>query len=240
MKNFIAFLAIAVMLINISGCKHEPSTRYICLLDISASIYPEEVDREFAEARRIAASMQRGEELTLIPITGNARNDTPGHVVRLAAPAARTPYDGDLVTFRKRAESEIERLKSWSKENPGQHTDIFGTLKMAQDYAPSGQPGVELIVASDLLEDEPEYRFTDDPRLRSPEGARRLAKILQSRFPVLNLSQSSVVRLRSRDAGRLSLERLSALDAFWDTLLTPRDASRPSARLVPSQSLSAK
>ena len=51
-------------------------------------IYPEQVDREprIAEILKIAAGMQRGDELTHIPITSNARSDMPWRFVALAAP----------------------------------------------------------------------------------------------------------------------------------------------------------
>ena len=80
---------------------------------------------------------------------------------------------------------------------------------------------MQLILASDLLEDEPEYRFTDDPRLRTPEEAKRLATRVQKQFPGLKFSKLSVLRMRSKDAGKLSPERSKAVDAVWSELLTP-------------------
>ena len=83
---------------------------------------------------------------------------------------------------------------------------------------PSEQSGVELILASDLSDDEPEYRFTEDPRLRTSESAKLFAITIRRESHMLNLYKSSVFRLRSRDAGRFSPERLRAVDTFWDTL----------------------
>ena len=130
--NRLAVIA-SVMLLPALGCHINSTkpTRTIALLDISGSIYPEEVDREFDEMQKLASILKRGNELILIPIMGNARNDTPGRILRLAAPASRTPFDSDLVAFHKQAGVEIAGMKDWAKRNPTKHTDIFGSLEIA-------------------------------------------------------------------------------------------------------------
>jgi hypothetical protein len=75
------------LLILATGCHREsPHNRYVCLPDISASIYPEAVREEFAAMDKLADHLHRGDQLVIIAIAGNARADVQGHIVRLQVP----------------------------------------------------------------------------------------------------------------------------------------------------------
>jgi hypothetical protein len=43
--------------------------------------------------------MQRGDQLVLIPITGDAANDSGGRVLRLSGPTERETYDAEPFTL---------------------------------------------------------------------------------------------------------------------------------------------
>lgn len=89
-------VALPLLLMLATGC-HRPSlpNQYVCLPDISASIYPDAVRDEFAAMDKLADNLCRGDQLVIIPITCNARNDDQGHIVRLKAPNQRAAYDSD-------------------------------------------------------------------------------------------------------------------------------------------------
>jgi len=213
----------SVALCLVLGCHNNQSksTCTVALLDISGSIYPEEVDREFAEMQALADNMHRGDELILIPIMGNARNDTPGHIVRLVAPQARATFDSDLVAFRKRANTQITGMKDWAKRNTASHTDILGTLEIAGQQSDQTQGNnTRLIVLSDFIEDDDKLNFSRDRPLASVVATRELADgLAQHRAHPLRAAVVSLERLRSRDSVALSNERLNTVDVFWKEFL---------------------
>ena len=212
------------LLLLATGCHRAvPPSRYICLLDISASIYPEAVSDEFAAMDKLANNLHRGNELVIIPITGNARNDVQGHIVRLAAPNQRAAYDSDLTTFRQEAHAEIARLRDWAMSHPSAHTDILGTLQVAQQEAEGRQAGnTRLIVLSDFIEDDGKWNFATDQSVGSVALAIRLAD-RTGRQVKLPFSSIFLGQVRSRDSERLSTSRLDAVEAFWDELLKQPD-----------------
>jgi hypothetical protein len=205
------------------GChRDQPKpTCTVALLDISGSIYTEEVDREFAEMRTLAGRMHRGDALILIPITGNARNDTPGHILRLVVPQSRTAFDSDLSAFRKKADADIAAMEDWAKRNPALHTDILGSLEVARQQAePLQAVNAELLIFSDFLEDETRYNFAKDQTFANVSGARVLADDLaRNRLSPFCAISVHLARLRSRDRAAVSTARLEAVDAFWNDTL---------------------
>jgi len=239
MKRTLAFSSVALCLALGCHSSQPKPTHTIALLDISGSIYPEEVDREFSEMQKLAYNMHRGDELTLIPITGNAHNDTPGHILRLLAPQSRAPFDSDLVAFQKDAYAAIARMKDWAKRNPASHTDILGTLEISgQQIDQMKSAYTKLVVMSDFLEDDGQINFTRDRALTSVVAARASADDLaKHRVHPFRTDGVSLERLRSRDRAALSNMRLEAVDAFWEEFLgkseadvgNPKDGEAPSS-----------
>lgn len=209
-----------LLLLLATGChKSAPPTRYICLLDISASIYPEAVKDEFTAMDELADRLHRGDQLVIIPIASDARNDVQGHIVRIQVPEERAAYDADLVEFRETAHVKIARLRDWAISHPSAHTDILGTLQVAQQEMSSAQTSSwKLIILSDFLEDDGTWNFITEPALDSPAHARSLANGMNSHWkfqpPSVYLGQ-----VRGRDSIDLSKLRWDALDAFWGALL---------------------
>jgi hypothetical protein len=68
---------------------------------------------------------------------------------------------------------------------------------LAQDYAPSGQSESN-ILASDLSDDENEYRFTEDPRLRTSESAKLFAVTIRRESHMLVLAKITICRAISQ------------------------------------------
>jgi hypothetical protein len=209
-----------LLLMFASGCHNQlPPSRYVFLPDISASIYPESVEDEFGAMDTLVDHLHRGDQLVVIPIAGNARTDVQGHIVRLTAPNQRAAYDNDLVTFRQEAHAEIARLRDWAISHPSAHTDILGTLQVAEQEVAERQAGnTRLIVLSDFIEDDDKWNFATDEDLRAVAPALRLAdhtgRHVKSPFSSIFLGQ-----VRSRDSEALPTSRLDAVEAFWDALL---------------------
>ena len=202
------------------GCrKAAPPDQYVCLLDISASIYPEAVRDELAAMDKLADNLNRGDQLVIIPITGNARNDVQGHIVRLHVPEQRTAFDSDLAPFREEAHQEIAQLRNWATSHPSALTDILGTLLVAQQEVAERQADTtRLIVLSDFIEDDGKWNFSTDQNLGSVVLALRLSDRARCHVE-LQFSSVFLGQVRSRDSERLPMSRLDAVEAFWDELL---------------------
>jgi hypothetical protein len=210
------------LLMFASGCHNQlPPSRYIFLPDISASIYPESVEDEFRAMDSLVDHLHRGDQLVIIPIAGNARTDVQGHIVRLHVPEQRTAFDSDLAPFREKAHQEIAQLRNWATSHPSAHTDILGTLQVAQQEVAGRQAGnTRLIVLSDFIDDDGKWNFATDQDVSSIAPALRLADSTRCHVK-LQFSSIFLGHVRSRDSERLSPSRLDAGEAFWDELLKP-------------------
>ena len=111
MIRLLAVLYLAAAIFAFGGCRRRPAAHIVCLIDISRSIDPQSVRGAFTAADRFVDRMGRGDELDLVPITGDARNELGGHVLHLRAPAERQPFDSDLTAFR--ADSHKRRSGRW-------------------------------------------------------------------------------------------------------------------------------
>jgi hypothetical protein len=227
MNRPIGSFLITALLFNLAGCRHQPSAYTVCLLDVSKSITPEGLKLEFKSVDRMAELLERGDELTVIPISGNAMNDTSGHVLRFAAPTERQPYDHDLVVFRQKAHEQISALLDDATRDPAIRTDIFGTLDLVKEefaaHAKNGsQPSLDrtLVIFSDFIEDDGVYRFTSEPTLASSVSAQAFAeRVRTEREFGLDSIQVRLSAIESVDLRHLTLQRQRAIRAFWQAYI---------------------
>lgn len=211
---------LAAALLGLGGCHRQPAVHTICLMDISRSIDRQSIRAEFAAADRLVDRMGRGDELDLIPITGNARNELEGHVLHLLAPTERQSFDSDLTAFRADSHKQIAAMAGWAFLNPPGRTDILGTLDFAlQDGGSATSSRLRLIVLSDFLEQDGALDFTKDPRLVSVAKAKTFADSLAKNSKVRCSCPVYLGRLRSNARHGLSRRRQDAVDAFWAELL---------------------
>jgi hypothetical protein len=191
------------------------------VIDTSLSITPRAEKAVLDAVQDQIAHMQRGDTVVVIPITGDAANDTEGRILRLSAPTQRETYDADLLRFHEQARKQ---LTAWASSlDPHQsRTDILGALEVAQQELAllPKESSAKLVVLSDFLEDDGTYRFVSAGQLATPERAHELGAQLREQAG-FNMSSVSLClgRLESTDFGRISMQRREAVDAFWASYL---------------------
>lgn len=218
MKSSLQVLLATLALVAFAGCRRTPPTDYVVLPDVSKSIERDGILDEFRTIDGLIDRMQRGDSLTIIPITGNAMSETPGHVLRFTAPTERQAYDHDLAVFRQEAHQSIHAMQDTAFANPSKHTDILGALDVARQELETAPPSnaKSLIVMSDFIEDDGTYRFTLDKELANTTAAQKLAERLQHEHAfVLSGVHISLSALQSKDLRSVSTQRQRAVMEFW-------------------------
>src|ERR1035441_7098430 len=206
-----------VLLLTLTACSHHAPEATVEVIDTSLSITPRAEKAVLDAVQNQIAHMQRGDTLVVIPITGDAANDTGGHVLRLSAPTQRETYDTDLRRFHEQARKQ---WIAWiSSLDPYQsRTDILGALDVAQQelvLLPK-ESSPRVIIVSDFLEDDGTYRFVSAGELATPEHGRQFgAQLREQRGFKLPPVLLCLGRLESTDFAPLSKQRREAVDAFW-------------------------
>ncbi|MGA1982953.1 MAG: hypothetical protein ABSG84_10780 [Acidobacteriaceae bacterium] len=209
--------AIFPVLLLLVACSHRTPEATVEVIDTSLSITPRAEQAALNAVQNQIAHMQRGDVLVLIPISGDAANDTGGRILRLSAPTRRETYDTDLHRFQVQARKQYA---AWVKslDQHQSRTDILGALDVAQQEIARlpKESDPKLIVVSDFFEDDGTYRFVSASELATPERARRLAATLREEhgFAMQDVPLC-LGRLESSDFARLPEARKKAVEAFW-------------------------
>ena len=174
------FALLTALLLPLTACSHRIPEATIAVVDTSLSITPRAEKAALDAVRVHIERMQRGDLLILIPITGDAANETGGHILRLSAPIRREAFDADLRHFHEQAGNQ---LAAWaaSLDLHQSKTDILGALDAAQQefvLLPQASQR-QLIVISDFLEDDVTYRFISARELARSDSAAQLAANLR-------------------------------------------------------------
>jgi hypothetical protein len=187
------------------------------VIDTSLSITPRAEKVALDAVQKQIIHMQRGDQLVIIPITGDAANDAGGRILRLSAPTQREAYDADLHRFLEQAGKQFGAWVA-SLDQHQSRTDILGALDAArQELAllPNGM-NPKLVIVSDFLEDDGTYSFVSAGSLASPARARELAaRLLEQHEFTLQGVPLCLGRLESSDFAPLAAQRKEAVLAFW-------------------------
>jgi hypothetical protein len=215
-RGVVLFILSLSMLAS-TGCQHRRSIPlHVCVLvDVSASIEPEARASMFSAVEQIFARLQRGDTLTIIPITGDAEGETQGKILRFELPRNRQVYDQDLRRLGAQLRKALEDAENLTAMNPGGRTDILGAVHIAaQELSGSSRTG--FIVLSDFIQDDSQFDFKTDPRLTNRKRAEQFAKLVAEN-DATRLDNVTVFlgHLRSRDLFSLSRERRRGIEAFW-------------------------
>src|ERR1035437_953035 len=169
MACFLLLLLSALALSSCAGGYHSPAQTIhrVYLLDCSASIAPRALDDAFHQVELQADKMQRGDRISVIPITSDSDTNAQGNILRITVPLNRQPYDQDLKTFRKNFRQDLHALHDHAKAHLFDETDILGSVDLAaQEFAPDGgHIQKRLIVLSDFIEEDDTFDFRTAPAL---------------------------------------------------------------------------
>jgi len=207
-----------LLVLDLSGCSRRVSTATVVLVDPSGSVTAQARKQEFAAVGAFIPEMRRGDLLIVVPIADDEAADIQGRVLRLQAPVRREAYDTDLRRFRDLASREYAAFAADLLAHSGDRTDILGALDVArQEFeAIPGSDRRRLIVLSDFLEEDGQYRFTSDPNLASAAKARNLAaQVRREHGFTLKNAQVNLGTLESTDLAPLGSERRLAVWSFW-------------------------
>src|ERR1035441_8055941 len=116
-----------VLLLPLAACSHRTPEATVEVIDTSLSITPRAEKAALDAVQDQIAHMQREDTLVVIPITGDAANDTEGRVLRLSAPTQRETYDTDLRRFREQSRKQFTAWTA-SLDSHQSRTDILGAL----------------------------------------------------------------------------------------------------------------
>jgi hypothetical protein len=224
-----AFIATVVLSAFVcSGCEQPPTCRLhlVELPDLSASIEPRSEEDALKAMGKAAAGMQRGDSVAVIPIAADADNDDQRRILRWTLSTMREPFDGDLLRLAREERGELQLLLDQTLNHPYRSTDILGSLHLAeQEFSSDPSTTVKAIaILSDLIEDDPQYHFARDRRLKSENTARQFALSLSRGFKELAGVTVYLGGLASRDLKTLPQKRREAIRTFWATLLTAQGA----------------
>ncbi len=220
MKRLCALCLTLILLLATAACERKAtaSRQIIVLIDVSASIEPEAQRSAFQAVANVVSALRRGDSLVVIPITGDAGNESQGHILRLTLAEHREAYDQDLRRAGLNLRRSLEETKAATMRNPGSHTDILGALRLAAEEVRLAGEGrkTTIVVLSDLIQDDNQFDFKSDPALESETSATLLASVSARRQ---GLSPQGIPvflgLVRSKDLGHLSPRRRSAIEAFW-------------------------
>jgi hypothetical protein len=214
--NTVRYASITLLFL-LAGCSHRVPEVTIEVIDTSLSITLRAEKAALDAIQAQIGHMQRGDTLILIPITGDAANDSGGRVLRLSAPTERETYDTDLRRFQEQAGKQFA-LWVASLDKHQSQTDILGALDAAwQELAvlPNGM-NRKLVVVSDFIEDDGTYNFVSTGSLATPARARQLAARLREEHSFTMQGVTLCLgRLESSDFAPLTAQRKEAVRAFW-------------------------
>jgi len=209
--------AATATLFLLTACSHRVPNGTVEVIDTSLSITLRAEKAALNAVQNQIAHMQRGDQLVIIPITGDAANDAGGRVLRLSAPTQRETYDTDLRRFQEQAGKQFAAWVA-SLDKHQSRTDIFGALDAAQQEFATLPNGMnrKLVVVSDFLEDDGNYRFVSAGSLANAVRARDLATRLREQHGfTLQGVPLCLGRLESKDFAPLAAQRKEAVQAFW-------------------------
>lgn len=222
MKLLARFLFSLLLVLTIVSCAggHHSSSRTIhrvYLLDCSASVRPKALEDAVQQIDLVAAGMQRGDRISVIPITSSSDTNAQGNILRMEVPLNRQPYDHDLTTFRRTFHQALQTLHNHANAHLYKETDILGSVDLAaQEFATDDEPTQKrLIIFSDFIEEDGTFDFRAAPALAGASNARQLASRLAKNSAHIPNASVFLGSLQSTELERLSKSRRFAIREFW-------------------------
>jgi hypothetical protein len=201
------------------GCGKQPDSRHVLILiDVSGSIERSALEQAFRAIDDLVGHLNRGDEIAIIPIMGDADADTSGQIIRFSVPANRQAYDTDLRDFRRKLKTSLAAMQSNAIAYPGSKTDILGSIIMSEQEFQTALTDSRklLVILSDFIHERPDMDFRQDPRLANPRSAKEFA-IQLANTDTEGLKGISVFMgfLGSNEYAKIEHRRREAIREFW-------------------------
>ncbi len=219
--NIVKIIILTIAIIILTSCGVRKT--FIFVIDLSESVTPEAREKSFQSIYESTKTLGRGESLIIIPITGDAANQTGGNVIRVEASEVRKLRDKDLKEFQAEISQKIEKMRQSNKIYA--NTDLFGALRIANEIAKnqSSDVSVKLFVLSDLLHSTNEIRFEKDAIFDDAKKTRELAETKKLDWSNIEIYCGSV---ESLDLQKISAQRRENVRIFWQEYFKLGNAKR--------------
>lgn len=203
-----------------SGCGPKNNLHLVYIIDLSSSIEPEARAEAFSAMQQVfeRQQLERGDTISIVPVTGDALADGQGRVLRFVISERRAAYDADLRRIAREAISRLQEMQSASAAQPYTKSDILGALNTAVEEFANAEDGERkvIVVLSDLAQDDARCNFSRSPHMANERVAREFAATLvQGREQMLSGTAIYFGLLRSTDMRQMTVARREAVQAFW-------------------------
>lgn len=113
-------VAITAALVASAGCvpKDRDPLQIVIAVDTSASIARPSEEQAFDSIQLSMRSFGRRDSVVVVPITGDAWNDSQRNIIRDGLSEAREPYDEDLRRFAARIRKALEAMRADALKEP--------------------------------------------------------------------------------------------------------------------------
>ena len=204
-----------IVLFAATACSGQAASgrQVVYVVDTSGSVTADARSAAIGSVEQGLESLERGDKVTIVPITGDVHGETLGRVLRFELSTRREPYDAD----RRRLAGDVqEQLSAFvTSVSPSAHTDLLSTFRLAAEELQSSPVRV-LVCLTDFVQDDSQFNFKTDRRLASERSAKpfatELADGFAERFAGVDVYLGSV---QSVDLARLSKSRRAAIQTFW-------------------------
>jgi hypothetical protein len=212
-------IILACMLL--AGCTRQQylPKHFVILIDTSASIEPAAKAECIKSIGTLVERMERGDTVSVIPITSDADVQSTGRILRLQKPTDRSAYNADLMLFSKHAQQSLQEMRAWAISHPTSETDIFGAIRMAAEEFAAARKEQEriLVIFSDFIEDDGTVDFKTDRRVADAKTAIDYAK--SEAKPSAFVARGKLGLLQSKELHGLSKQRREGIRRFWQQYL---------------------
>jgi hypothetical protein len=214
-------MPIILACVLLAGCSRQQHVRkhFVILVDTSASIEPAAEAECIKSIGTLVERMERGDTVSVIPITSDADVQSTGRILRLQKPTDRSAYNADLMLFSKHAQQSLQEMRAWAISHPTGETDIFGAIRMAAEEfaaAPKEQERI-LVIFSDFIEDDGTVDFKTDRRVAAAKTAIDYAK--SEAKPGAIGARGKLGLLQSKELHGLNKQRREGIRRFWQQYL---------------------
>jgi len=192
-----------------------PHVKDAFVIDESKSVPDDARAEAHTAVETNVGQLKRGDELIIIPLTGDAAIEAPGKVQRVRISTSRKAYDADLKQTRTAVRSILDKLREESSIHPYLRTDLLGSIRLAEEERRPGE-NFMLAIISDMINDTPSINFMNHPALGREETARTFAdELMKGHQTAWEGARIFLGQLRSNDLKKLGTERREAIRAFW-------------------------